>query len=202
MTLSTKNSVSLPNALILAAGGSSRMGTPKGLLPLGDSTLIEHHISAMRPYSASITVVLGAAHQLLRARLPTDITTCINSNWATTEQADSLRVGLGAGIRHQRAWLVPVDTPPATEDTLQRLLARGAPAIPVDSRGRSGHPALLGHVQLARLREQAPSGGVRSLLESASEVPVADPLVAMNFNTPDDWAAYLDARKLAQGAAR
>jgi molybdenum cofactor cytidylyltransferase len=197
MTTETKSAGSLPMALILAAGGSTRMGSPKSLLRLGEGTLIEQHIAALTPYTSTMTVVIGAAHELLRRHIPPSVTIVFNADWAATQPADSLRLALQTAPYHRRAWLVPVDTPPATADTLERLLAHGAPAIPVDSINRRGHPALLGDAELAILRAHAPVGGVRTLLDSAPEVHVDDPLIAMNFNSPGDWAAFLKASKPA-----
>ncbi len=44
-------------AIILAGGKSSRMGSDKSLLKLGDKTLIEHVVNALRPYVSSIIIV-------------------------------------------------------------------------------------------------------------------------------------------------
>ena len=47
--------------LILAAGGSKRMGTPKQLLPWGDSTLLGHAVgTALQLRCDKVAVVLGA----------------------------------------------------------------------------------------------------------------------------------------------
>ena len=183
-----------PVAIILAAGGSRRMGTPKGLLSLGDRTLIESHIQAMRPFAGSVIVVLGAAREQYRAVIPNDVIICTNLEWTRTEQAESVKIALASSIQIELAWLVPVDTTPAKKGTLEALIAHGAPAVPVDARGRRGHPAFLGQEQLAMLRSEVPNGGVRTLLSRATEVLVDDPLIAMNFNTPADWATYLEAR--------
>lgn len=44
-------------AIILAGGKSKRMGSDKSLLKLGDKTLIEHVVDAVRPYVNSVLVV-------------------------------------------------------------------------------------------------------------------------------------------------
>ena len=163
MTLSQPRPGPSPTAIILAAGGSTRMGTPKGLLRLGNSTLIERHIEVMRPYSASIVVVLGAAHDRYHDLIPSEVRVCVNPYWAPTEQADSIPMALSSGMQLACAWLVPVDCPPASPVTLERLLDQGAPAVPVDKVGRRGHPALLGLEQVARLHQGVPEGGARGL---------------------------------------
>jgi molybdenum cofactor cytidylyltransferase len=45
--------------LLLAAGGSTRMGQPKQLLPWGNSTLIEHQIKTLVKTGNPVNVILG-----------------------------------------------------------------------------------------------------------------------------------------------
>ncbi|MFA5330252.1 MAG: nucleotidyltransferase family protein [Prolixibacteraceae bacterium] len=51
--------------LLLAAGGSSRMGQPKQLLPWGNQTLIEHQIQMLQQTGNLVNVVLGANSNLV-----------------------------------------------------------------------------------------------------------------------------------------
>ena len=44
-------------AVILAGGKSSRMGSDKSLLKLGNKTLIEHVVDTVRPYVKSVLIV-------------------------------------------------------------------------------------------------------------------------------------------------
>ena len=46
--------------LLLAAGGSTRMGRPKQLLPWGNKTLIEHQVETLQQTGNPVNVVLGA----------------------------------------------------------------------------------------------------------------------------------------------
>ena len=45
--------------IVLAAGGSSRMGHPKALLQLNGQALINAHINALRTHCLELLVVLG-----------------------------------------------------------------------------------------------------------------------------------------------
>jgi len=51
--------------LLLAAGGSSRMGKPKQLLPWGGQTLIEHQIQTLLKTDNPVNVVLGSNSNLI-----------------------------------------------------------------------------------------------------------------------------------------
>jgi len=68
--------------LLLAAGGSLRMGKPKQLLPWGEQTLIEHQIQTLLKTDNSVNVVLGSNSNLIIPvieKYPVNI--FINSDW-------------------------------------------------------------------------------------------------------------------------
>src|SRR3954449_2813525 len=52
--------------VVLAAGGSSRLGQPKQLLPYGDGTLLDHTLSTARAcrFDQLICVIGGAAAEI------------------------------------------------------------------------------------------------------------------------------------------
>src|SRR5712692_2572715 len=61
-------------ALILAAGASSRMGTPKALLAWGETTLLDSAISTARGVPIDeIVVVLGPSTRHLEAELSASV---------------------------------------------------------------------------------------------------------------------------------
>ena len=56
--------------LILSAGASKRMGTPKQLLKWGKETLLENAVStAVNVENASLFVVLGANAELIQQKI-------------------------------------------------------------------------------------------------------------------------------------
>ena len=68
--------------LLLAAGGSSRMGQSKQLLPWGDTTLIEHQIRTLIKTGSPVNVVLGFdSDHIIPVIKNYAINICINSNW-------------------------------------------------------------------------------------------------------------------------
>jgi molybdenum cofactor cytidylyltransferase len=68
--------------LLLAAGGSSRMGQSKQLLPWGDTTLIEHQIKTLIKTGIPVNVVLGSDSDLIIPVIKNyPVIICINSNW-------------------------------------------------------------------------------------------------------------------------
>jgi len=76
--------------LILAAGASTRMNTPKQLLPLGTTTFITRAIDVAKATSAkSVYVVLGAHGDLIKKTIDPTIPIILNTNW---------ELGLGSSI--------------------------------------------------------------------------------------------------------
>jgi molybdenum cofactor cytidylyltransferase len=78
--------------LLLAAGGSSRMGRPKQLLPIGNRPLLRYVVEASRsPFVAPVIVALGANVAEIRPclnGLPARVV--VNQRWVK---------GLGASAR-------------------------------------------------------------------------------------------------------
>ncbi|MDC7995338.1 nucleotidyltransferase family protein [Altibacter sp. HG106] len=68
--------------LLMAAGGSSRMGQPKPLLPWHQTTLIEHQLSVLQQLSDKVFVVLGAHSEGIVPVLSNySVETVINATW-------------------------------------------------------------------------------------------------------------------------
>jgi molybdenum cofactor cytidylyltransferase len=83
--------------LIIAAGGSSRLDSPKQLLKWGDTYLINHCIGVVTQAEIhSITVVLGSRTEEIRAVLPlSGIDILVNSRWQAG-MSTSIKCGLNA----------------------------------------------------------------------------------------------------------
>lgn len=82
--------------ILLAAGGSVRMGQPKQLLPWGKKTLIEHQVENLLNIDNPVVVILGNASDLVIKVLEkynTEIV--INENWET-----GLGSSVVSGIKH------------------------------------------------------------------------------------------------------
>jgi molybdenum cofactor cytidylyltransferase len=68
--------------ILLAAGVSRRMGTPKQLLPWGTTTLIEHQIKNLLNTNNSVSVILGAyADEIIKVIDKFPINVFRNENW-------------------------------------------------------------------------------------------------------------------------
>ncbi|MCB9760933.1 MAG: NTP transferase domain-containing protein [Alphaproteobacteria bacterium] len=183
----------MPAAVLLAAGGSTRMGQPKALLSLPDGRpLARAWLDRLAERCAPRLVVAGAVVAPLAALLGEDERLVVNPRWADTGPVDSLALAVRAlPPAVTRAVVSPVDVPPPSSAALARLLAAPAPAV-LCWQDTPGHPVCLGPAQLAALREgPPPAEGLRALLKDATCVQSDTPDATLNLNRPEEWAAWI-----------
>ena len=175
--------------IILAAGGSSRMGHPKALLDLDGAPLIHHHIMRLSRFCDRVVVVTGRHRAEIEAVLPSEVVSINNPNWHKTGPAESLLLALHAPCT--RAVVTPVDVPPVPAAVLEALLAVSGAAVP-QWQGCDGHPVVIDEHAKAVL---AAGGVLRDALVSAQRVAVEWPDATANLNRPEQWSAWLRARE-------
>lgn len=183
-------------AIILAAGASQRMGTPKALLAWRGSNLIEHALQEARAALAEqIVVVLGPAtrHLSLDAR-------CVVNPAPETGRSASISLAAHALREGAAAILVQsVDQPVPGEvlDALFEAIEAGAEVAAPTFGGRRGHPVCLAGALLGELRDvDEASEGLRAVVRRhvVTEVPVESDAVLWNLNDPVAYAAALAAQ--------
>jgi molybdenum cofactor cytidylyltransferase len=81
--------------VLLAAGSSSRLGSPKGMLPYGDTTLLGHVLREMRKLPTWPIIVVTGAHEATLKNVAEmgQVTTIHNADWQEG-MASSIRCGL------------------------------------------------------------------------------------------------------------
>ena len=188
--------------IILAAGGSTRMGSPKALLDAGGMTFVARLVDTLARGGCEPVVVVAAsgtgemATEVVRgpARL------AVNPG-GEGGQIGSLRVAL----RHieslddppAAALFTPVDNPAVAPDTVRSLIEawrRSRAAIVVPSyEGERGHPVLADLAIAAEFHADGLAEGAREVVRRdpgrVIEVPVLDPGTVDDLDTP---ARYRD----------
>lgn len=178
---------------MLAAGGSSRMGTPKALLPLPDGRpLARAWLDRLSACCPTRLLVGGAETERLAALLEPGERLVLNPDWANTWPVDSLCLAIRAlPPEVERVVLSPVDVPPPSEASLRALLEAPGPAA-LSWEGVTGHPVLIGITEIQSLRRGPPErGGLRSLLPHLHRVEGRGPAATLNLNTPGEWQRWL-----------
>jgi molybdenum cofactor cytidylyltransferase len=184
-------------AIVLAAGGSARMGQPKQLLPIGDRPMVRHVTEAIMAVGlAQVVVVTGANAEAVTAALaglPVDIV--LNEFWAEG-MSSSIHTGLRA-LRPeiQAALLVLGDQPALTPEVLELLVARyratKASIIVPFYRGQRGNPVLFDREMFPELLAVQGDRGGRLLVKrhrgEVERVDLEDPAVIMDIDSPQDY---------------
>jgi CTP:molybdopterin cytidylyltransferase MocA len=168
------------SGLVLAAGGGSRFGRPKALVPWRGRPLVEHAAATLAAGGCGdVVIVLGAAADEVRAAVPGLPRTVDNPDWAAGI-GSSLRAGL-ATLTGTAAVVLLADMPGVTAEAVRRLVAVAAPdALAVGGYGdRRGHPVLLGRDHWAGAAAAATGDrGARDYLRAHGRlvqvVPVGD----------------------------
>ncbi len=200
--------------VILAAGESSRMGTDKALLPwppssdpaAGKQTFLTAAIRAFTTMCDFVIVVTGKNTPNVAPLAYAAGASLVINRHPELGQFSSLRVGLQEVMNRGRdaALITLVDRPPVSSATLQALgetfqdvLHRGKWAVVPQYEGKHGHPFLIGRDLIGAFLSAPPTAVARDiehLHQSKIEyLPVSDPFVTANIDTPDQYAALLEA---------
>jgi molybdenum cofactor cytidylyltransferase len=202
--------------VILAAGESSRMGRDKALLPWPPSgtaggrareILLSAAIRSLSSAADFVVVVVGTNEELLAPIIFAEGASLVVNPDPSRGQFSSLQAGLREVLNHGRdgAIVTLVDRPPVRDQTLQTLRAAFQAAgentwgvVPEHS-GKHGHPYFIGREMMEAFLRAAPSSNARDIEHGHQQhiqyVAVDDPLVALNINTPEDYAALLQAHR-------
>lgn len=176
--------------LVLAAGGSRRLGRPKQLVRWQGRSLLLHAVEralALKP--AWLGVVLGARAGRLAAELEGAAVDAIvvARDWRRGLSA-SLRAGLErVPVGPSQLLVTSVDQWALKSGDLERLLrtpAKGAVAAAYS--GAVGIPARFPRPSFRALRGLQGDRGARALLAAPGTVAVAMPRAAIDLDVPDD----------------
>ncbi len=189
--------VSEINAIILAAGGSVRMGTGKMLLPYRGMTIIEKVIeNVLKAGIDRIIVVTGSGKEEITKvirRLPVE--QIYNDNWQTG-MLSSVKCGFRSLPETCRAAIIFLgDQPMIDSKTIEevtyayRKTGKGI-IMPVYNKKR-GHPLLIDKKYSVELDKLNPDEGLRMLAHKfpvdVLEVETDDPAILKDIDTPEDY---------------
>ena len=192
-----------PAGLILAAGESRRMGSPKALLRYGEKTFLDHLTTLFDRRCFAVIVVLGADAAQIRAHATRPATFVVNPDYARG-MTTSLQCGLRAVPPDADGVLFTlVDHPAASPVTLDLLLApvspRRPPLVRVPRyRAKRGHPIWFARDLMEEFLALPADGAAREVVrrhvDRTQFLDLDDPGVVADIDTPEDYRALLGAR--------
>jgi molybdenum cofactor cytidylyltransferase len=179
------------------------MGRPKLSLPLGDQSVLEHVVAALRAGGAEHVVVVIGPHvpELVPLAETAGAHVC-----QLTEPTPDMRTTVERGLRwvedHLRAsspdaWLLSPADHPTLDATVVRELCdsfRRDPSrsilVPVHD-GRRGHPALIAWKHVEGIRAMSADRGINAYFRehagAVRELPVLSESVLCDLDTPEDY---------------
>jgi len=192
-------------AIILAAGKSTRMGSPKMLLPWGDTTIMEHVIAVFSNAGIKdILVVTGGARERVEAvilecekRYP--VRSVHNKEFKTGEMLSSIQCGLQDLLeRGVGAAMIGLGDQPQVQENSVRLLMKAfletkSPLVVPSFQMRRGHPWLVVSSLWNELIEMDSTQTPRNFLNAHAKdiyyVNMDTPTILSDLDTPDDYHA-------------
>jgi molybdenum cofactor cytidylyltransferase len=186
------------------------MGSDKALLPwpaqaatttVGD-TFLSSAIRLFAPYVDIVLVVVGKNERELAPIVYAHGASLVVNPDASRGQFSSLQTGLHEVLNRGRdaAMITLVDRPPVKPETIQLLatefeqvLARSIWAVVPEYQGKHGHPILAGREMIEAFLRAPATANARDIEHAHQEkiayLPVNDSFVAMNVDTPEQYAS-------------
>jgi len=198
--------------VILAAGESSRMGTDKALLPwppqpagqtASKDSFLSAAISSFALSTDFVVIVTGRNEAALAPVAYSSGASIVTNPDPDRGQFSSLQLGLHEVLNRGRdaAVITLVDRPPVAAATVELLRSafEAAPpniwAVVPEFSGQYGHPFIAGRELIEAFLRAPATDNARDIERRHQEhieyVRVDDPNVALNINTPEDYAALL-----------
>jgi molybdenum cofactor cytidylyltransferase len=188
------------------------MGTDKALLPWppqasgqapSKGTFLSAAIHSLALATDFILVVAGRNEVTVAPVAYANGASVVTNPDPSRGQFSSLQAGLHEVLNRGRdaAVITLVDRPPVSSATVQLLREafESAPqniwAVVPEFSGKHGHPYLVGRELIEFFLQASPTANAREIEHRCQDhiqyVAVSDPFVALNINTPEDYAALL-----------
>ena len=186
-------------AIVLAAGSSSRFGSPKLLAPLAGRPLLQHALDALAAAGVDdVAVVLGDEHEAAEAAIAWRGERRVINERPADGLSSSLRVGLDAAAEDAAAEAVLVvlgDQPALRPEVIRSVLgaAETSPALFVRARHAADgapNPVLVRRAAWAMAAGLSGDRGLGPILAARPELvlEVAVEGASPDVDTPDDLA--------------
>ena len=183
--------------MVLAAGASRRMGTPKQLLRLGGETILERTLGNVRASEVGeIVLVLGHAAESVEKEISTEQVRVVRNPDYQQGMGTSLRTGLAAvSADASAALIILADQPFVRPETLDRLIIchqESKPQIIIPMyQGFRGNPVLLDRSVFEEVKGLNGDVGCRAIFgdhtEGICKLPVDDAGILLDIDSRSDF---------------
>lgn len=185
-------------ALILAAGSSSRFGQPKLLMPWQGTTVIEHIVEIVKNAGiADIHVITGGDRKKIENVLePLSLNLHFNKDYRDHSMIHSMQIGLNNLGSTCRAVLILLGDQPVVEiKTIDKLvhefISTNKEIIVPLYQKRKGHPWILGRSHWQEVLNMPGEETLRDFLSRHEKeiafVPVDTPMILQDFDTYEEY---------------
>jgi molybdenum cofactor cytidylyltransferase len=185
--------------LVLAAGGSRRLGEPKQLLPYGSGTLLDHTLETARASGLDqLIVALGGSSAEVRRKVDLSGADVVENPGFGEGCSSSIAAGLSAMDPRSELLVLMLGDQPGVTPAIVRALIAGcqegtALAACLYDDGR-GHPLAFGKALFGDLRELHGDKAVWKLMDRRPDeivdVRVSGP-IPRDVDTHEDYEALL-----------
>lgn len=178
----------MTEAILLAAGYSSRTSDFKLLTEIGNIPVIQHALMSLSAICDRIYVVLGYRADELKIYVEDfpKAQIVINEKY-DKGMFSSVKAG-AEHIRAERFFVLPADTPFVSIKTYWALLAQQAKVVVPIYNGIKGHPVLLDYEIAGKIKDADEQHTLRDILRQykAEIVEVNDPFIVKDIDTDED----------------
>ena len=190
------------SAIILAAGKSSRMKTPKPLLNWGKENLINFQIESLKNSNIEeIIIVIGSNAEEIKKEINSDEIKVVENVDFELGKTTSIKKGLSEINNKNDILLIAVDQP------RNKLLIEQISDFHINhpenkkiimpfSNGKSGHPIIFSNIffnELTQINEE--TEGIREVIkrnqDSIIKYKTKDASALIDLNTPEQYEEYL-----------
>ncbi|MEH7308960.1 nucleotidyltransferase family protein [Neobacillus drentensis] len=183
-------------AIVLAAGYSSRANAFKMTLPLGQMSVLEQSISKFEGLCSRVIVVAGFQAEIIQAEVAKicnknafsfQIKVVYNENF-NQGMFSSIQKGCNE-LKAPTFYITPGDCPLVKKETVQLIAEHKGNVVIPSFHYKGGHPIKLSSEVKQKILETNPESNLRVVLNSYEKqyLNVDDPGVLMDVDTPEDY---------------
>ncbi|WP_342431784.1 nucleotidyltransferase family protein [Neobacillus sp. FSL H8-0543] len=183
-------------AIVLAAGYSSRANAFKMTLQLGQMTVLEHTISKFEGLCSRVIIVAGFQAELIQNEIAKIISKNAYSFQIKFVYNENFNLGMFSSIQKgctevttETFFITPGDCPLVKQETVQRIAEHKGKVVIPSFLYKGGHPIKLSEQVKQKILESNPESNLRVVLGGFEKTYINedDPGVLMDVDTQEDY---------------